>query len=97
MAVAVKESTSWEVRPCSLVESYRRFRETYCLQLPGMFSLLTDYSAYSSNLKMDGVISSEESVNFYYITRHHIVLSKDIFLCLIACNMTHTRRRTNKG
>jgi hypothetical protein len=35
VAVAsMKMTVSWDVAPCSLVETDRRFRDVYCLHLP---------------------------------------------------------------
>jgi hypothetical protein len=46
----------WDVAPCNLVEINRSFRGTYYLHLQGA-------------LMMEGVDTSETSVNFYDTTR----------------------------
>jgi hypothetical protein len=53
----------WDVKPCSLVEVYWRFFAEH---------ILAACLVYSSTLKMEAVLSSEISVNFYHVIRRHI-------------------------
>jgi hypothetical protein len=84
MEEATESIIFWYLRPCSLIEFYRRFRGAYCLHLQGrsvshlQSSIRVMLSAYlflfvcliyCSTLKMEAVLSSEMSVTIYQITR----------------------------
>jgi hypothetical protein len=56
MAANMKMAVFWVVAPCSVVEVYRRFRDSCCKAIA---------------LMMEAVSTSETSVNFYHTTRRN--------------------------
>jgi hypothetical protein len=77
--VIKKDVIFWDLRPCSLVEIYRRFGRTCCLHLqsriinPGSkVMLLLACLFYSSTQKMDTILSSEILVYFCQTARRNI-------------------------
>jgi hypothetical protein len=65
----MKNTAFWYAAPCSLVDAYRCFGDTYCLS-SGQKG--TGCSLPSSSLKMEVARFSETSVNIYQTTRRHI-------------------------
>jgi hypothetical protein len=49
----------WDIAPCSLVETDRRFRGAYCLH-------------YQNDEMMEAVRTSQKTINFYQTTRRNI-------------------------
>jgi hypothetical protein len=57
----MKMAVFWDFAPCSLVEIYRRFRDTYCLHHQALTALM-----------MDAESTSESSVRFYQTTWRNV-------------------------
>jgi hypothetical protein len=80
----LKFSGRCDVRPCSLIKTYRRFGGTHCFPSSGsqikpskILRLLLLFLAvacvtYFSRVKMESVCSSETSLNLYYVTQCYI-------------------------
>jgi hypothetical protein len=66
-AVKMSLMVFWAVTPCGIVDRYRRFGGTYCLQLQGK-------TYKTSRLKMEAVCSSETLVSTY--SPHSVTIQK---------------------
>jgi hypothetical protein len=70
-ATSMKMAVFWDVAPCSLVDTDRRFRGAYCLHHQGLITLM-----------MDAVSSSETLVNIYQTTRSNFSEDSHLYKCL---------------
>jgi hypothetical protein len=76
-ATCMKMGVFWNVVPCSLVDTDRRFRGAYCLHhqdeiLTDVSEVLTTSIIRSIVLMMEAVSTSESSVSIYQTTRRNI-------------------------
>jgi hypothetical protein len=65
----MKSNIFREATPCTLLEVYRRFGETYCLHLQVR---RVGCLARFSTMRIETIHSSETLLNFYQTTRRHI-------------------------
>jgi hypothetical protein len=63
-----KIAVLWDMKLCGFVEVDRRFRGTYCLQ------------HQDSSLMVEGVRTSETSVNFHEATRRYIAEQRSLLM-----------------
>jgi hypothetical protein len=69
MALTMKNTVFWVVTPHSLIDTYKRFRGTYCLHLQDR---KVSHAAYYSTLNMEAGHLSETLVKYLpdYMTSH---------------------------
>jgi hypothetical protein len=94
MVLRMKLSVFWDITPCSLVGTDRRFGGAYCLHHKGIHFIIA--------IMMETASTSETLVSFYQTARRN-TLYKTLILALSLCSpvngmceaYAHTRQQAN--